>query len=44
MTTIIAFLIGAVGGFVFGVLFGRKNTQKVEKAVTTVESIGHKKD
>lgn len=38
MTTII--IVGVValaGGFVFGVLFGRRNTKKVEAAVTAVE-------
>ena len=33
ITTIIIGVVALVGGFVFGVLFGRRNTQKVERAV-----------
>jgi hypothetical protein len=29
----------ALAGFVFGVLFGRRNTQKVEKAVAEVNKV-----
>jgi hypothetical protein len=34
MTTLLFVAVALVGGFIFGVLFGRRNTQKVEKAVT----------
>lgn len=33
MTTIIIVAVAAVGGFVFGVLFGRKNVKTVEAAL-----------
>lgn len=33
MTLIIELAVAAVAGFVFGVLFGRRNTKKVEAAL-----------
>lgn len=36
---IVGLLIGVVGGFVFGVLFGRRNKKKVEAAVSEVHKI-----
>jgi hypothetical protein len=35
---VLAFIVGVVVGFVVGVLFGRRNTQKVEKAVSEVKA------
>ena len=38
LTTIIVGVVALAGGFVFGVLFGRRNTQKVEASVAAVEA------
>jgi hypothetical protein len=35
---IIILVVAAVGSFVAGVLFGRRNTKKVEQAVSQAES------
>lgn len=32
------FFLGALTGFVFGVLFGRRNTKKVEAALTELKA------
>jgi uncharacterized membrane-anchored protein YhcB (DUF1043 family) len=36
---ILGLIIGVVGGFVLGVLFGRRNKKKVEAAVEHVKKI-----
>jgi hypothetical protein len=36
MTTLIFVAVAFVGGFVFGVLFGRRNPKKVEGVVSRV--------
>lgn len=38
MTLIISVVGAAVGGFVFGVLFGRRNTQKVEADIAAIKA------
>jgi hypothetical protein len=35
----ITFVVGAVAGFIFGVLFGRKNKKLVENAVDTAKKV-----
>lgn len=42
MITIVALVVGAVAGFVAGVLVGRRNKQTVEKAVSSVGSLTSK--
>ena len=42
MTLIIELVVAAVVGFVVGVLFGRRNTQKVEKALVEVKEAAAK--
>lgn len=37
MITIIVAVVAVVGGFVGGVLFGRRNTKKVEAALKAVQ-------
>lgn len=39
MTVIIEVAVAAVAGFVFGVLFGRKNPKKVEVTVDEAKAI-----
>ena len=39
MTIILVGGAAAVGGFVFGVLFGRRNTKKVEAAVAEANAV-----
>lgn len=41
-TTLIVGIVALAGGFVFGVLFGRRNTKKVEASVATVEEVVHR--
>ena len=41
--TLIVGAVALVGGFVFGVLFGRRNTKKVEEAIARIEEIVTKK-
>lgn len=38
MTLIIELAVAAVGGFVFGVLFGRRNKKKVEAALAELQA------
>jgi hypothetical protein len=42
MLTILAFVGGAVAGFVTGVIVGRNNKKKVEAAVAAVKEVEHK--
>ncbi len=38
MTLVIELVAAAAGGFVFGVLFGRRNTQKVEADIAAIKA------
>jgi hypothetical protein len=38
MTTVIVGLVALVGGFVFGVLFERRNSKKVEAALALAQA------
>ncbi len=38
MTLIIELVVAAVAGFIFGILFGRRNTKKIETDITDIKA------